>query len=630
MVDGCHACGCDAPQLRCGACSAARYCTAACQRRHWPAHKLVCASLRQRAAAAAAVAAGAAAARAPASRQPGAPDCGAAAAVWGELPVDAPLGANLAAKARRAWEQTEVGRRAPELLARAPALAQLVAAFPGVAHAAVEGKGRGLVAAAAFAAGDTILREEAVCWFPHWGLDDSEGALDLLRVRPAHRAHLEGLLLQLAPYMADSARAASALAGDADLCSLTRSQLISCVALESAFGVRVDGARRWSAPPAATGAAGGTGSDAPARTIDAICPVASLCNHSCEPNVAWVTDGPRSLEGVAIRLVAQRAIAPGQELCIAYKPSTSSPRRARRDALTSQYGFACGCRRCSRDEDDTVAFACGACGGGPVRLREVAAAAARAGGGGGGGGGVPPHTAASCAQCGADQASALAACAGDGAVAPTAAAAAGPGSGGGSLTAVAVAALMTRRAQTLALPLPRLLEQRLLHAGDVALFEARFNALTALLLRANGELEGEGGGADQPPRGDDGAAGAARVGAFFTAVAGPLRQLAAGCLAFLPHASHYLESFKRKRVLRDCALALVAAGGDDAGAGGGAPAPPLPLPRVRELLAEAARIEATETGPGGRRAALLAALAERPPAPADVPRVHGELTVGAL
>ena len=36
-----------APMELCGACRAARYCSEACQRRHWPVHKLECATKKQ-------------------------------------------------------------------------------------------------------------------------------------------------------------------------------------------------------------------------------------------------------------------------------------------------------------------------------------------------------------------------------------------------------------------------------------------------------------------------------------------------------------------------------------------------------------------------------------------------------
>lgn len=43
----CHACGWAGVRYRCSRCGTARYCSARCQKKHWPEHKLVCAIAAQ-------------------------------------------------------------------------------------------------------------------------------------------------------------------------------------------------------------------------------------------------------------------------------------------------------------------------------------------------------------------------------------------------------------------------------------------------------------------------------------------------------------------------------------------------------------------------------------------------------
>ena len=442
----------------------------------------------------------------------------------------------------------------------------------------VPGKGRGLVASRTFGPGETIASEQAVLWFPHWELGTADGAMDMVRVAPAHRDYIEGLLLQMAPYMADSPDAAGALARDGEMSTLTRSQLISSVALEAAFGVRVESSRTWTAAAAATDASSSSSSSSaeslPAhlRTIDAVCPVLSLCNHDCAPNAAWTVEGPRSLaQGVTLKLVAQRVIQTGAEITIAYKPSTASPRQARRGALQAQYGFRCGCKRCaSLDYDDTVAFACVACGKGPVRLHSLLSVgddATTKDGDDAGNDCVSPQ----CAACGAG-----------GEALPA-------GSGvdaSGILAGDALTSLLQQRASVTTASLPQLLSHSLLHAADVALFEARFNAIGALLQAVPASETSD-----------------VRLS---PAVAAPLRTLAHGALQFLPSASGYLETFKRKRVMRDAALALALA---EVMAPSSDGAKKQASTQIGSLYVQAAEIEVSESGAGSPKAKLLGQLA---------------------
>ena len=89
-----------------------------------------------------------------------------------------------------------------------------------------------------------------------------------------------------------------------------------------------------------TFAAGGA-DPAPHHTGSAVYSLASLLNHSCEPNleVGFPANNAR------LALTAARDIARGEQLTISYIDATASA-PVRQEALQWGYGFACGCPRC--------------------------------------------------------------------------------------------------------------------------------------------------------------------------------------------------------------------------------------------------------------------------------------------
>jgi len=95
-------------------------------------------------------------------------------------------------------------------------------------------------------------------------------------------------------------------------------------------------AEESESPASSTPGTGGTGSAAYL--------VASLFNHSCEPNLDVVF--PRNDATVALR--AARDIEPGEQLSISYMDQ-GQPYAARQRHLRWAYGFACACALCREE-----------------------------------------------------------------------------------------------------------------------------------------------------------------------------------------------------------------------------------------------------------------------------------------
>lgn len=90
-------------------------------------------------------------------------------------------------------------------------------------------------------------------------------------------------------------------------------------------------------------------------------PIASLINHSCDPNSVMTFDG----QSLSVR--ALKGIAKDEELTISYIDNTN-PTHKRQDELTERYFFKCECTRCvsySESQDPREGFSCPSpgCGG---------------------------------------------------------------------------------------------------------------------------------------------------------------------------------------------------------------------------------------------------------------------------
>ncbi|KAL1518799.1 hypothetical protein AB1Y20_003079 [Prymnesium parvum] len=78
-----------------------------------------------------------------------------------------------------------------------------------------------------------------------------------------------------------------------------------------------------------------------------IFPLQATLNHSCEPNVSLLKDGPDEEDGRVVARVS-RDVAPGEELCNAY--CDVELHFAERQRELWEYGFVCGCARCEREK----------------------------------------------------------------------------------------------------------------------------------------------------------------------------------------------------------------------------------------------------------------------------------------
>lgn len=92
---------------------------------------------------------------------------------------------------------------------------------------------------------------------------------------------------------------------------------------------------------AAAAISGGGGLPGEHQTGTAAFLLASMFNHSCEPNLAVTWPG----NSAVVEMRAARDIAPGEQLTISYIDETL-PRAQRQEALRFAYGFACGCPSC--------------------------------------------------------------------------------------------------------------------------------------------------------------------------------------------------------------------------------------------------------------------------------------------
>ena len=89
--------------------------------------------------------------------------------------------------------------------------------------------------------------------------------------------------------------------------------------------------------------------------------LASLTNHSCEPNVASRLGEDGGGGAPELEFTALRDIAAGEQLLLSYI-DCSLGFSARRERLTAGFGFHCACPRCVREAlEDPSPCACAAC-----------------------------------------------------------------------------------------------------------------------------------------------------------------------------------------------------------------------------------------------------------------------------
>ena len=87
--------------------------------------------------------------------------------------------------------------------------------------------------------------------------------------------------------------------------------------------------------------------------------LASLTNHSCQPNVRARLGGTQ--RAPEISFTALRDIRAGEEILVSYTDA-SQGYAARRERLTATYGFHCRCAKCQREAlEDPSPCACAEC-----------------------------------------------------------------------------------------------------------------------------------------------------------------------------------------------------------------------------------------------------------------------------
>lgn len=92
-----------------------------------------------------------------------------------------------------------------------------------------------------------------------------------------------------------------------------------------------------------------------------VCRLVSRANHACQPTATLCPE-----PGGAIRLVALRALEPGEEILVSYLSGEDLLRPTwarRRELLRGPWGFHCECERC-REKDLTRGMQCLNCGAG--------------------------------------------------------------------------------------------------------------------------------------------------------------------------------------------------------------------------------------------------------------------------
>lgn len=227
--------------------------------------------------------------------------------------------------------------------------------FPSVHVAAIDGMGRGIVAARDISEGEVLIEEASFAWEN----ETSGSAPDLCLGSDCHddSGVLDALLLQMCPFELPAGHGAAGTAASRGFTPLSRREAVSKAMCANAFGVRDLSA-----------AAGEDASD-PAAALDsssasyagrALFSVICLANHSCSP-AARVYQKPGS--GMSrdnppvYCLETRRPVAAGEQVTVAYVPRAWRQAQ-RRSAIASTWGFTCTCPRCASPYDDSVVLRC--------------------------------------------------------------------------------------------------------------------------------------------------------------------------------------------------------------------------------------------------------------------------------
>jgi len=97
----------------------------------------------------------------------------------------------------------------------------------------------------------------------------------------------------------------------------------------------------------------------------ALFPLGAMMHSDCAPNCAYYT----AVRGSRLTVVATRAIAAGEAVCIDYGNNFYRPTAERQEGLLATYGFHCDCASCNELPDRCRAFWCPRCSEGILAPR---------------------------------------------------------------------------------------------------------------------------------------------------------------------------------------------------------------------------------------------------------------------
>ena len=107
----------------------------------------------------------------------------------------------------------------------------------------------------------------------------------------------------------------------------------------------------------------------PANGISCLLLLFSMFNHSCLPNVSWISQWNNELHVPMFQLYTLKSIKKNEELYLSYIPESLSQYERKLD-LWNRYNFQCQCPRCQLPYDDTRALVCMECSA-PVYMNSI-------------------------------------------------------------------------------------------------------------------------------------------------------------------------------------------------------------------------------------------------------------------
>jgi tetratricopeptide (TPR) repeat protein len=203
----------------------------------------------------------------------------------------------------------------------------------------ISGKGRGVVAAHDFKAGEEVASENAIAWYPQFGDVIGAAIPGLLEIAPSFSSaggDFYAFCTQLEPFASYLPTTTAATV------SLSKAEVAMRASRQNGVGACFDE----------------SGDTEEARII-CFSPFVAMLNHDCCPNARVSTFWDSSAQAPKVRVFAVSDIKKGDEVVIRYCEGTKT--KAERQADLRRYDFGesgCSCRRCTQPFEDTIAFCC--------------------------------------------------------------------------------------------------------------------------------------------------------------------------------------------------------------------------------------------------------------------------------